>query len=458
MCRNPCMRACDRRPGASRGFVGAFLTLGAVAALLGSSGCVSQAPPGPPGQEAALAETTFSFDQKEAKFDTFRDYRIQPGDQLDVLFHVQQDLVEDEFRMGVDQEVTVRFIDIPEMNETQNVRPDGTVSLPYLGVVKVAGRTVHELEDDLKARYAALARQPFRIGVDHQLTVKFVATPELNEVQVVRPDGTVSLPYLGVVPAAGKTIEEFTAALRTAYAPVLKSPEIHVLDTEPRTVWGEVAKKLQQPNIHVVVKDFREGVVQLQNELRTNNAGLSHLSKVRPDGCATFPVIGDLAVAQKTVPEVNQVLNQKYAQVLRGLTVSLNLDEHAGSEIFVMGNVKTPGAFPIQKPMPVMKALALAGSFLPGTDVESLVVYRRHDKQVVATKIDLKSVLQMNGRAAYFYMQPDDVLYVPRSDLSLTAEKMRDVADTIFFKGWSVTPFSGHLDLGPGKTSNNQKN
>ncbi len=440
MCRKRCMDGSrptpeSIRPGGRRAGLG--LLAGVLVAVL--VGCAQNAH-GPDYREVPLAETTFSFAAPDVSFDIFKEYRLVPGDILDVLYHVRQDTMEEDFRMSVDHEVTVRFIDVPELTETQNVRPDGSISLPYLGVIPVSGRTVSEVTDDLKARYSELAKGPFRIAIDHEVAVKFVDLPELNEVQFVRPDGTISLPYLGVVTAAGKSIEELTAELKTAYTRVLKSPELYVLVTEPRSVWTDVRKKLQQPNLHIIVRGYREAIVQFKHDLHTAPRGLSRLVTIRPDGYATFALIGDMFVADKTIPEVDAALDEKYQQILLGLSVDLFLEEHSGSQIYVLGNVKNPGAYRILKPTPVVKALALAGSFLPGSEVDDMIVYRRHENKMVATKIDTAAVLRMEKDAALFYLQPDDILYVPRTALGQTADVMRDIADILFFRGWTIDP------------------
>jgi polysaccharide export outer membrane protein len=59
--------------------------------------------------------------------------------------------------------------------------------------------------------------------------VKFYYTPELNENQMVRPDGTITLQLVGKVVAQGKTPKELRNDLIRLYAPQLKKPEIEVL-------------------------------------------------------------------------------------------------------------------------------------------------------------------------------------------------------------------------------------
>ncbi len=61
------------------------------------------------------------------------------------------------------------------------------------------------------------------------LEFKFFYTPELNEVQAVRPDGRVHLQLVGDVEAAGRTPEELSAQLEQRYAGILRNPRIAVM-------------------------------------------------------------------------------------------------------------------------------------------------------------------------------------------------------------------------------------
>ncbi|HIJ63186.1 MAG TPA: sugar transporter [Rhodospirillaceae bacterium] len=66
-----------------------------------------------------------------------QDYQIQPGDNLDIRFYYN-----------------------PELNEQQQVRPDGRITLQLIGEQAVAGRTPHELETALRSKYTGELKQP----------------------------------------------------------------------------------------------------------------------------------------------------------------------------------------------------------------------------------------------------------------------------------------------------------
>jgi polysaccharide export outer membrane protein len=56
----------------------------------------------------------------------------------------------------------------------------------------------------------------------------FSAAPELNQAQKIRTDGKLSLPLVGEVDAAGKTVGQLQAELIELYKSQLKTPEITV--------------------------------------------------------------------------------------------------------------------------------------------------------------------------------------------------------------------------------------
>ncbi|MBV8142797.1 MAG: polysaccharide export protein [Verrucomicrobia bacterium] len=75
--------------------------------------------------------------------------------------------------------------------------------------------------------------------------VSFPAAPELNQTQKIGADGTLSLPLIGEVTAAGKTVGQLQEELARLYKPQLQDNEVLVtLDTRavPVVVSGAVQK------------------------------------------------------------------------------------------------------------------------------------------------------------------------------------------------------------------------
>jgi polysaccharide export outer membrane protein len=61
-----------------------------------------------------------------------------------------------------------------------------------------------------------------------EISVSFSGAPELNSRMKIQPNGRVSLPTIGDVNAAGKTITSFQTQLRALYQPHLQDPTVVV--------------------------------------------------------------------------------------------------------------------------------------------------------------------------------------------------------------------------------------
>jgi len=261
--------------------------------------------------------------------------------------------------------------------------------------------------------------EAYVISVDDKVAVYFIHAPELDQEQDVRPDGQISLPYVGQVKVSGLIVEELTASLIEKYSSVLRDPQLYI-----------------------VVSETRRRIQEFKNDLRSDRQGLSRLLTVRPDGYISFPYLGEMQVAGRTIPAVTDDLNQKYESFMRGLYVNLSLLETAGSILYVLGEVNEPGGYKIERPVTALEAISLAGGYKSSARLEEVVALRRETDQVKARRIDLVKALTLAEQQ--YFLQPDDVLFVPKSSLYANSEIAQQVTDVLLFRGWG---FSYSYDL-----------
>jgi len=86
----------------------------------------------------------------------------------------------------------------------------------------------------------------YRLQPEDKVEVQYRYTPEYNALASVQPDGYVSMPLIGEVKLSGLTLEEAAAAIRQKAGQRLNDPEVMVLLREYVkpffTVAGEVAR------------------------------------------------------------------------------------------------------------------------------------------------------------------------------------------------------------------------
>src|SRR5512137_1347129 len=136
--------------------------------ILALAAC-SSAPVISPGQEVTLEKTSFSFESTTNAFELFENYLVKPGDMLDVLLEFRTWTEKPDFKIAIDQTLEIKFVQPPQyhtiqqppsMDQSQRVRPDGTISLPYIGSIRVVGMTVDQLTKELNQRYSTVLRDP----------------------------------------------------------------------------------------------------------------------------------------------------------------------------------------------------------------------------------------------------------------------------------------------------------
>ncbi len=182
------------------------------------------------------------------------EYRLRVDDQLDLIFRLTREETVDPYRLNVGDEIRVESFTDSALNRDLILQPDGTITLRLLGQVHATNCTVTQLRDELEKLYNKYYKNPSITVTPLKVNTKLEdlrATVDRRQgfggqQQLVRvtPEGTVSLPALGSVPAQGLTLQELQRELSERYREIVEGIEvIPVLATRaPRYVFvlGEV--------------------------------------------------------------------------------------------------------------------------------------------------------------------------------------------------------------------------
>ena len=258
--------------------------------------------------------------------------------------------------------------------------------------------------------------EPYRLYVGDTISVASATDSTLNQPTVqILSDGTVSLPLIGTVRTAGKTINNLQRELNDRYTEFVKSPEIVV-----QVVQGDTP-----------LNDLRDAV-----DARQGTGGQSRFSTVSPDGTIQLPLIGSVPAIGLTLEEIGREVNARYRLYLGGVVVTPILDERAPRFIYVVGEVGQGGRFELTGPTSAMQAIALAQGFRPGGNLRQIIVFRRDANwQLIATKLDLNGAL--NGRRPYpsdeIWLRDSDIVLVPRKPIQRLSEAINQyLTQTIY--------------------------
>lgn len=149
------------------------------------------------------------------------------------------------------------------------------------------------------------------------------------------------------------------------------------------------------------------------------NGELNDSIQIRPDGFISMPMIGDVAVAGKTISEVRLLLEGQYKSIIREPVVTIQIRNYANRRIFVGGEVSRPGMLPLVGRQTALSAIVEAGGLRPSAKRgEILLVRRGLQGAPVVTRLSMKSKDRGPSEAILFELQPFDLILVTESGVS----------------------------------------
>ena len=136
-------------------------------------------------------------------------------------------------------------------------------------------------------------------------------------------------------------------------------------------------------------------------------------SLVLPDGTLSFPLVGDIRAAGRTVPQVRQEIVTRLAKYMPSPVVTVAIKQIQGNVIYVIGDVNKPGAFIANSYIDVMQALSLAGGMTPFASDNSIKILRRVNGTETAIPFKYGQVEDGEHLGQNIVLQAGDVVVVP---------------------------------------------
>jgi len=133
---------------------------------------------------------------------------------------------------------------------------------------------------------------------------------------------------------------------------------------------------------------------------------------IPPDGAISYPQIGRVLVAGRTIPEVEKELRDRLMEYIIDPQVTVQLVASHSQKIFIVGDVATPGIYEMTRRMNVTEALAKAGYVTRYGNKKKIHVLRMQTSgDTLALPVNLNNVEQ--GKEKDLYLVPGDTVVVP---------------------------------------------
>jgi polysaccharide biosynthesis/export protein len=143
---------------------------------------------------------------------------------------------------------------------------------------------------------------------------------------------------------------------------------------------------------------------------------LSGTVKVRPDGYVTLPLINELQVTGMTTANLRKTLEEKYKEFTVDPFVTIRIEGIASAEVFMVGQVGKPGAFPLVGNETILQLLTRSGGLSVFADRSNIRVVRREKDKITEYVVDYDAILKGDLRQDIL-LRPGDRIIVPEATL-----------------------------------------
>jgi polysaccharide biosynthesis/export protein len=166
-----------------------------------------------------------------------------------------------------------------------------------------------------------------------------------------------------------------------------------------------------------------------------NQPDISSKYTIEQDGSFTFPLLGRVAAAGLTLRDLElELTRQLGAGLFKNPHVTVAVLEYRSKRVFVVGEVRQPGTYPLNGAMSVIEALARAGSTTANAAAHVLVVRAsRAGGPVLPADPNAGQVIRVDLRdiedgelSKNIPLQDGDTVFAPRESLVFVTGRVRN--------------------------------
>lgn len=141
---------------------------------------------------------------------------------------------------------------------------------------------------------------------------------------------------------------------------------------------------------------------------------------IAPDGSVQMPFIGSVQAAGQTVSSLQAAITSGLRSELRDPRVFVAAREFGSQQIFISGEVTTPGIYPLPGQIGPLQAITLAGGFTPNANAKQVILLRRlPNGEVKSAFYNVKKGIADPSIASWGPLQRFDVVHVSPTWISV---------------------------------------
>jgi polysaccharide biosynthesis/export protein len=134
---------------------------------------------------------------------------------------------------------------------------------------------------------------------------------------------------------------------------------------------------------------------------------------VLPDGKISFPLVGQVAAAGRTVDDLKQEISKRIVKFAPKEEVNLEVKQVNSMLVYVIGRVNQPGRVILNTNVDVLQALAIAGGLNPFAKRTQIKVFRKEGGKTAILRFNYDEVTDGEKLEQNVTLKRGDVVVVP---------------------------------------------
>ncbi|MBD3333238.1 hypothetical protein GF356_10345 [candidate division GN15 bacterium] len=266
---------------------------------------------------------------------------------------------------------------------------------------------------------ATVQADDYVIGVDDVLEVRFWPDAGLNSQVKVAQDSTVALDIIGRIQAGGKTAEQLqndiiremnrlNKQVAQVVVRVLEYNSNHVFITGAVRQPGKIGFE-EIPNLWTIIQEAGG---------HTDAADLTRVVIIRGGDRAGQVEIANVAraIADQNLaqlPDINRADAIDVPQNPLGIpSTELGTSTEQRNLVYITGAVNSPGPMSFEPNMDIMEALAMAGGPTENANLKKVKLVTKDGNYAQSLQFDLRHYVE-TGTPARYIVRKEDAIYVP---------------------------------------------
>jgi len=182
------------------------------------------------------------------------------------------------------------------------------------------------------------------------------------------------------------------------------------------------------------------------------NDDLKRTVQIDPSGNIYLPLAGEVQASGLTISQLRKKITLRLSKYLIDPQVDIYVSTLKSQNVHILGEVKNPGSFSLDKKMLVWEGISKAGGFTNDASEKKVLLVRSEKgvAKVTALDLDIRGMLRNGKLDRNVYLENGDIIYVPPSfiaDLEKFMVRFNNIISPLLSIGRGIVLWEEVIDV-----------